>query len=1275
MHLIQTHERMSEQPFVHLHVHTEYSLLDGFSVIKRLTKRAAELGMGALAISDHGVMYGAIEFHDACHSAGIKPIIGMEAYITAFDRRMSDRDSRLDRENHHLLLLAMNQTGYRNLMKIASAAQLDGYYYKPRIDKEFLAEHSEGLIATSTCLGGQIPGAIMAGDDQRARDMIDWYIQHFGRDRFYLEVQQHRIDEIEAVNRWLVEHGKKDHVGLVATSDVHYVTDQDYDPHDTLLCIQSSALKGDEKRLRMSDNSYYLHSPEEMWQTFGHINDGEALLNSVRIAEMCDVDLKRKGYHLPIFPVPEGFDAASFLRHLVGKGMVWRYGARAGTDTDLRERIEFELATIERMGFATYFLIVWDLCEFARHADIWYNVRGSGAGSAVLYCLGITNIDPIQNNLLFERFLNPGRVTMPDIDMDFPDDRRAEMIAYTARKYGEDKVAAIITFGTLGAKAAIKDVGRAMGVDLNLVNQATRLIPTEPKPKGVNEYVAAIPDLEKLVKSTPVLQPVFETAAKLQGLNRHVSTHAAGVIVADQPLVEYIPLHRQTKETDDAMALRQVTQFPMETCEAIGLLKVDFLGLATLTSLRRTCALIERHHGRQYTLDNIPIRPTGDPEQDRILQGAFEMISRGETVGVFQLESEGMQGMLRGMKPTRFENIVAAVSLYRPGPMDFIEKYNARMHGREPVEYLHPKLEPILAETYSIIVYQEQIMQIGQQLFGYSLGEADLMRRAVSKKKKEDLEKHRAIFVEKGPANGVDAQIADKIFDQIDFFANYGFNRAHAADYAAITVQSAFLKYAYPAEYMAALLSTHFSDAVKVTTFLAECKRLDIPILPPDLNESLLDFDIQTLRDGRRGIRFGLAAVKNAGVGALSVLIDARMAGGRFTSLNDLCTRVDLRHVGKRTLEMLIKVGALSAFGGRHALLATLDRLMNISAEHHRAQEVGQMGLFGETGAVGGGSDLDKPLPPDPAGRIDREMLEWEHELLGIYISSHPIDAYIDKLQGANLITTLEIHNADGALHERPVRLVGLVMSVRKTVTKSHETMAILRIEDKLGGVDAVLFPKTWTRFSEFFEQPGEVVLLGGKLDLSRGEPQIVVEHVTQEIETALVQTISLVQPPPMIEPPLWLDDGDEPPEPPPPPSASMRPPVYFEPPEPPPLDDLPPDDLDDAPFPIDDFSAPGVPQAQPPRLLRVRFWRNHHVERDQWRLRKVIGEISSFPGQDRFEVILMSADGAPTHVMRFPDRLIRVSDDLRNRLEKLGGVEIEVSEIEAVSGGVPVGR
>ncbi|MBZ0288910.1 MAG: DNA polymerase III subunit alpha, partial [Anaerolineae bacterium] len=1037
---------------------------------------------------------------------------------------MKDRDPKEDKRPYHMLLLAQNETGYKNLMKIASTAQLEGYYYRPRIDRDYLAAHAEGIIATSGCLAAQIPSMIMEGKDDEAREQIGWYQDVFGKENFYLELQQHDIPELETLNKWLLEYEKSNHthVPLVATNDVHYVLDTDYDPHDTLLCIQTGALKSDADRLRMSDPSYHLTSQDEMWRYFGNVAP-HALHNTLKVAEMCDLNLDTKGYHLPVFPVPEGFDSGTYLRHLCEKGLRWRYGSRAD-EPEIRERLNYELGIIHDMGFDTYFLIVWDLCQFARHADIWWNVRGSGAGSVAAYSLGITSIDPIQNSLLFERFLNPGRVSMPDIDMDFPDDRRGDMIDYTARKYGEDKVAAIITFGTLGAKAAVRDVGRALNVPLELVNQAARLIPTEPKPKPVKVYVEENPELKQLYNTSNEIRQIVDTAASLQGVNRHASTHAAGVIVADKPLVEYIPLHRPTKGDDDVdNPLKAVTQFPMETCESIGLLKIDFLGLSTLTIMRKACDLIEKHHGIKFTMDNIPYRPSGDPDKDRKLKETFEMLGRGDTVGVFQVEGAGMQQMLRDMRPTKFEHIIAAVSLYRPGPMEFIPIYNRRLRGEEEPVYKHPLLKPILEETFSVIVYQEQIMQIAGQLFGYKLGEADLMRKAVSKKKEKDLKLHRDIFMERGPERGVDAETASQIFDEIEFFANYGFNKAHASDYAVITCQTAYLKAHYPHEYLTALLSTHRDDIAKITTFLGESRRMGIPVLPPDVNYSELDFDIQKQPDGKRGIRSGMAAIKNAGEHALQPIIDARASGGAFTSLEDFCERVDLRQVQKRTLESLIKVGAMEAFGNRNQLLQSLDRLMSVSSDHHKAKEVGQISMFGES--MGGISD--KITLPDIPEVPDRERLNWEKELLGLYVSGRPADKIRADLALVNTVDILEAKEAGAAMNGKGAVIAGEVVSLRKIPTKQGQMMAVATVEDwhdTAAQTEVVLFPRTWDKFADLVNE-GSVLFFSGKLDTQRGDLQMICEGVKTNWDTVAPEQTSYV--PMKHEPPPWAFDPE----------------------------------------------------------------------------------------------------------------------------------------------------
>ena len=1240
---------MADQDFVHLHVHTEYSLLDGLSRIKKLVARAKALDMQALAITDHGTMFGVMNFYNECRKQGVKPIIGVEGYLAR--RTMHDRDPQHDRGPFHLLMLAMNETGYKNLLKIASAAQLDGYYYKPRIDRDFLEAHNEGLIVTSGCLAGQIPSLVVRDQDREARELVDYYLQVFGRDRFFLELQSHDVPELEVVNRWLVDTGRKDDIRFVATNDVHYVMEDDYDVHDTLLCIQTNAQKTEAKRMRMSDNSYFLSSAVQMWKTFGHINGGEPLTNTRLIADMCDLDLSRKDYHLPVFPVPDDHSSESYLRYLCEKGLRWRYGDRAHSDAELRQRLDFELGVIGEMGFATYFLIVWDLCEFARQTDIWWNVRGSGAGSVAAYSLGITNIDPIQNNLLFERFLNPGRVTMPDIDMDFPDDRRGEMIGYTARKYGEERVAAIITFGTMGAKAAVRDVGRALGVDLDLVNQAARLIPTEPKPKPVKTYIDDNPELKKLVNGSPVLKQVMEAASGLQGVSRHASTHAAGVIVADLPLVEYLPLHRLTKD-DDRSSIKQVTQFPMETCEEIGLLKVDFLGLSTLTIMRRASDLIARHHGVRYTMDNIPYRPTGDERLDQMLAEAFEIIGRGETIGVFQFESKGMQQMLREMRPSKFEHIIAAVSLYRPGPMDYIPLFNRRLHGEEEVSFKHPKLEPILSETYSIIVYQEQIMQIASSLFGYSLGEADLMRRAVSKKKKEDLLKHKQIFIDQGPANGVDADTAGKIFEEIETFANYGFNKSHGADYAVIAVQTAFLKAHYAPEYMAALLSTYFDTADKVVTFLGECKRLNIPILPPDVNASALDFDIEALEDGRRGIRFGLAAIKNAGVGALEVIVAERETNGPFTDVGDFARRIDLRAVGKRALELLIMVGALESFGiDRPTLLNALDRIMTHSTAVHKATQVGQVSLFGDADVQA--DDLFNNLPPsDPVPY--RQILNWEKELIGIYISSHPVDPVLEQLASLNTATTAEMLDEESSLVHKVVRVVGLVTSLRKMTTKNKDMMAVAQLEDRFGTIEAVMFPRTWAKLQEVVAE-GEVLVVAGKLDPSRGDPQIIVETATRDFDGMTADLPAEEAAPATVwasqSPPETLDaptNGWEAPL----PASSIEPPAFS---------DLPPD------WAVEE---PVAPKPAPLRPMTITFVRNGDGEKDERRLRRLLNTLRSYPGSDPFMVVVVDANGV-RYEMRFPDRTRCCEPLLAALREIVGAGNVSVHEEDAAESGV----
>ncbi|MDX2078809.1 MAG: DNA polymerase III subunit alpha [bacterium] len=1270
---------MADNTFVHLHVHTEFSLLDGLSKIKKLVDRAKALDMPAIAITDHGTMFGVMDFYEQCRKADIKPIIGVEAYLSP--RGMTDKESALDRNPFHILLMAQNMTGYKNLLKLSSEAQLRGYYYKPRVDMDFLANHAEGLIATSGCLAARIPRFIQDGRDEEAQKAIGQFTDIFGKDNFYLELQKHDIPEQRALNEWLVNYNRKNHtnVGLLATSDVHYVLESDFDTHDTLLCIQTNALKDDPKRLSFSDNSYFVHSSEEMWRDFGEVP--EAIHNSVKIAEMCDIDLKREGYHLPFFPVPEGYDTTSYLARLCNIGMKWRFGTRAD-EPELRERLNYELGVIDKMGFNSYFLIVWDLCEFARSADIWWNVRGSGAGSLAAYCLGITNIDPIQNSLLFERFLNPERKTMPDIDLDYPDDRRSDMIAYAVQKYGHDKVAAIITFGTMGPKAAVRDVGRVMNVPLTDVNKAASLIPQDAKPKQLMDYVKDIPDLQKIYDTDAQIRKVIDIAKELQGVRRHASTHAAGIIISDNPLYEYLPLHRPTTAKEDKESvdtiLEAVTQFPMETCEQIGLLKVDFLGLSTLTILRKACELVEQHHKIKYTMDNIPYRhddPSITPNELERLNAAFVMMGKGDTVGVFQLESGGMQQMLRDMRPKIFENIIAAVSLYRPGPMDYIPTYNRRLHGDEKVDYKHPKLESVLKETYGIIVYQEQLIQIATHLFGYRAGEADLMRRAVSKKKKEDLEKHRAIFLERGPKNGVDEKAANAIFDDIDFFANYGFNKSHAADYAKVTVQTAYMKANYPPEYLTAMLSVHRDDSKKIGIFLEECRRLSIPILPPDVNASMLDFDIQhDPQTDLRGIRFGLAGIKNAGEGAIQKIIEVRQVGGKFANLRDFCQRVDLRQVGKRALESLIKVGAFSAFGTRPALLAALDRLISVSTHHHKDAEMGQLNLFGVESSMQ--DDTLEQLPPGDATPI-RQQLAWEKELLGLYVTGRPVDKHRNDFNQSTNLREIQALKAQPEVYigKGDVVIAGEITAFRKVYTKNNQTMAIVTIEDwyeSAGTIEVVFFPRNWEQIAKKVDQQdvvfeeGEIVKIRGKLELQKdgGSVQIIGDDVSQNFSVQVGSAVQVVEP--KDDTPAWMIEDDAPP-----PWADedlIDPSVSTPQGAVPPVDDkdddderatqeyVMPDSLKKIFDPVAENSLQnrvndGDNEDKPPREYWVDIYlpRTGDDDRDRRTLSRVHGLLTSYPGNDRFTIIIEGAEYPM--VIEFPNHTTYACPDLWHEL------------------------
>ncbi len=1204
--------------FVHLHVHSEYSLLDGLSHCKELAKQAVEFGMPALALTDHGAMYGAVQFYKACRAAGVKPIIGIEAYVAPRGRQ--DRDAQVDRKAYHLVLLAQNNVGYHNLMRLATIAQLEGFYYKPRIDKEILTEYADGLIVLSGCGSSEVSRLLQAGREEEARRVIQWYRDLFP-DRYYLEIQEHDIPELTAVNRQLVALARELDLPLIATNDVHYTRPVDAHAHDVLLCIQTGKTTNEPNRMRMDGETYYLKSGEEMAALFPEVPD--ALTNSLRIAEMCEVELEFGNYHLPIFEVPEGFDPQSYLRHLCEEGLRRKYPA---ITSEIQARLNYELDIIHRMGFDTYFLIVWDLCRFSKEQNIWWNVRGSGASSIVAYSLDITNLEPLQHGLIFERFLNLGRVTMPDIDLDYPDDQRGELIRYTIEKYGQEQVAQIITFGTMGAKAAIRDVGRALDYPLAEVDRIARLVPGGPKVK-LGHSIQSVSELKQAYETEEHIRRLLDTALSVEGNIRHASTHAAGVIVSDVPLVNYAPLNRPTRGGDaSGDDVGVVTQYTMEELDELGMLKIDFLGLSTLTVMRRASELIQQRHDVQLDLLNIPI---DDP-------AIYDLLSQGDVMGVFQVEGQGMRRVLMKMQPTEFDHIIATISLFRPGPMEYIDDYIDRMQGRKPIEYRHPSLEPILKETYGIIVYQEQIIRILTDIAGYTAGDADLVRRAVGKKKKAALIKHRASFVEGSVEHGhLPQQAAEAIFDDIEYFARYGFNKSHAADYAVLTCQTAFLKAKYPVEYMAALLTVERNNTDKIGLLIAECRRRGIQVLPCDVNCSGLDFTIeqtcenQTEAEETPVIRFGLGAVKNVGEGPIEAILKAREAGGPFRDLDDFCRRVDMRQVNRRALESLIKVGALRPFGARSQLLPIVDRIVGLSASLHRAKDVGQMSLFGE--ATGVRLTAEETLLPSLSEAPEvpqKEILAWERELVGVYISEHPLSQAMERLQ--DIISTYA-----GALSTdlkgQQVTVLGMVQRVRRHTTKKGNDMAFVTLEDLQGTCDVVVFPRVWEKTKALW-QPERILVVNGKVDTGRRDtPSLLCDWVKTPDAVVTPSQPESARPPASIPPP---------PSPPPPPFPVRRPPA----------------------------EGPVRPTHRvPSHIIRVTLNRTGEQIRDVQLLREIHGLLTGQPGPDHFIIYLTGGSSKPVE-LAFPNDTTRYSPELKRELAAIVGLDA-IHVIEEAAG------
>ncbi len=1063
--------------FVHLHVHTHYSLLDGMGKIPDYLDRAKELGMPALAITDHGVMYGAIEFYKEANKRGIKPIIGCECYVAV--RKLTDKTAKVDTRPNHLVLLAKDNNGYKNLMRLVTIAHIEGYYYKPRIDKEVLAEYSNGLIALSACLHGEPATHIINGDYEKAKATALEFDKLFGRGNYYLELQDHpSIPEQKIANEGLIKISKETGIPLVVTNDVHYVNKDDAEAQDILLCVQTGHYVDDEDRMRMNaDNS--MRTPEELAAAFKEVP--EALENTAKIAEMCDIKLDLGGILIPDFPVPEGFTIKSYLKKLVNEGMEKRYSE---ISQDLKERLEYELEVIANMGFEGYFLIVADYVNWAKEQGIVVGPgRGSAAGSVVAYALGIVDLDPIKFGLLFERFLNPDRISMPDIDMDFADDRRHEVIAYVTEKYGQDRVAQIITFGTMAARNAIRDTGRVLGISYGEVDKIAKAVPEK---MNLKQSLAESKEFREFYNEDQKYKKLIDLATKLEGVARHSSTHAAGVVISKDPLVEYTPLQKAVKGD-----LATNTQYEMHAVEDLGLLKMDFLGLSNLTILKNAMRIIKKVFDADVDLYALPI----DDKK------TFELLAKAETTGVFQLESAGMKRYIKELRPSVFEDIVAMVALYRPGPMQFIDDFIARKHGKKKIDYDHPLMENALKNTYGIIVYQEQVMQVSKDMAGFTGGEADTLRKAMGKKIAALMKEMREKFVEGSVKNGVEKKVANKIFDDFEAFAQYAFNKSHSACYAMIAYWTAYLKAHYPAAFMAALMTSDYGNTDRIAIEIAECQRMKIEVLPPDVNESFAEFGV-VKESGN--IRFGLMAIKNVGLGSIEKIVEARKEGGKFTSIEDFAKRVSNSDVNKKVLESLIKSGAMDSLGDRATLLENMERILIFASKSQGNSANGQIDLFGGMGVE---------MPPlkleTPSRKLTtHEKLTWEKELLGIYVSEHPVNDFKETFIkiGLKEITDITEENAD-----QTVRIGGVITSIQKIQTRTKQTMYFVPFEDGTAKTEIIVFPKIIDENPDIW-QVGKVLLVRGKVSTKDAQIKIICEKAVI-LERNMEEDILLTDP------------------------------------------------------------------------------------------------------------------------------------------------------------------
>ncbi|AUG58072.1 DNA polymerase III subunit alpha [Acetivibrio saccincola] len=1087
--------------FVHLHTHTEYSLLDGANRIKDLILRTKELGMDSIAITDHGVMYGVVDFYKEAVKNGVKPVLGCEVYTAR--RSRFDKEAGLDSEPGHMILLAKNNSGYKNLMKIVSIGFIEGFYYKPRIDMEVLEKYGEGLIALSGCLSGDIPRALLNNNYERAKEIALKYKSIFGEDSFYLEIQSNGIEEQRIVNSQLVKLSRDTGIPLIATNDVHYLRRQDAKAHEILLCIQTGKSINDEDRMRFSTDDFYLKSPEEMAEEFKNIP--EAISNTVKVADMCNVELEFGKLHLPHFQVPEEQDSFEYLRNLCYDGLKKLYKDEWNKE-EIIKRLEYELSVIKQMGYVDYFLIVGDFIKYAKDNNIMVGPgRGSAAGSLVSYSLGITTIDPLKYNLIFERFLNPERISMPDIDIDFCYERRQEVIDYVVKKYGEDRVAQIITFGTMAARAVIRDVGRALDIPYGDVDKIAKMIPFQIG-MSIEKALELNPELKNHYNNDERTKELIDTAKLLEGMPRHASTHAAGVVISKEPITEYVPLQKN----DECIT----TQFSMGLLEELGLLKMDFLGLRTLTVIRDAVNLIYENYNKKIDIDNLDMN---DPN-------VYKLIGEGRTSGVFQLESSGMIQFMKELKPASLEDVIAGISLYRPGPMDQIPRYIRNKNNPGEIKYHHPLLENILNVTYGCMVYQEQVMQIVRDLAGYSMGRSDLVRRAMAKKKADIMEQERKNFiygikdedgnviVKGAVANGVDEDTANKIFDEMMDFASYAFNKSHAAAYAVIAYQTAWLKCYYPVEFMAALLNSFLGSSDKIAQYVHECKNLKIDILPPDINESNLKF---TVVNGK--IRFGLTAVKNVGENPAKAIIEERKRGGNFKSLIDFLERIDGKDVNKRCIESLIKSGAFDCTKVyRSKLLAVYEKTMDGIAQRKRKNIEGQLSLFDfskenpDKNNILEGTLKDKDIYPDIEEFSTKDLLSMEKEMLGLYISGHPLKDFEKEIKervtlfSSDLIVNTEESNADIPLRDckkitdgKNVYVGGIITSKVTKTTKNGNLMAFITLEDLFGTMEIIVFPTTLERYMGLIDEEN-IVLIKGRISMKEEEqPKIICEEVS----------------------------------------------------------------------------------------------------------------------------------------------------------------------------------